>query len=173
MVDRAEADAKSADFVRLFPLLTEPSTSDSSPVFIGELGVVVNKERTILDKRTVQIKERKLHYEATHRNLLRWPKQNDGGLTSFNFLAIERGSFELQMGHMFCTKSQRYPQKACPFVYLHPAYVILASDRSHDLLSGVAGRIQNKPDFWSPGVLSILKHLLNMFFSLWSEYQGY
>ena len=53
MVDRAEANAKSSDFVHLLPLLTEPSTSDSSPVFIGELGVVVNEERTILGNSAV------------------------------------------------------------------------------------------------------------------------
>ena len=56
MVDRTEADAKSPDFVHLLPLLTEPSTSDSSPVFIGELGIVVNKERTILGNSAVKTK---------------------------------------------------------------------------------------------------------------------
>ena len=59
MVDRTEANAESPDLVHFLPLLTEPSTSDSSPVLISELGVVVNKERTILDKSIVEIKERK------------------------------------------------------------------------------------------------------------------
>ena len=95
-------------------------------------------------------------------------------ILSKKILAIQR-SRKLWAKKVVCVlhKISKRSQKGCRLVYLHPAQVILASNRSHDLLSGVAGRIQNKADFWSSRVLGILKHLLSKSFSLWSENQGY
>ena len=48
MVDRAEADAKLADLVRLVLLLAGASTHDILPVILGELGIVVDIESRAL-----------------------------------------------------------------------------------------------------------------------------
>ena len=44
MVDRAEADAKLADLVRLVLLLAGASTHDALPISLGELSIVVDVE---------------------------------------------------------------------------------------------------------------------------------